>query len=244
MASVEKAVKYMEEIAEDDTHGYSQSSRGGNPDFDCSSLVSKAFNQAGFDIKLGSTTRNLYDQFIKCGFKDVKGSTPKRGDVLLKVGHHVVVCTDKDHIVHASINELGKAIGGRKGDQTGKEICVRDYYTYRGGWDYQLRFEESKKEEKKVTETPISYPTYKVGKIYKVLKQRHIYVDTDLNSRKLKYNEFTANAKSQDKNKDGLLDKGASVTCKAVKIVDGRVWMKIPSGWVVAFSKKGVKGIG
>lgn len=239
MASVEKAVKYMEKIAADDTHGYAQDGRGGNPDYDCSSLVSKAFNEAGFDIKLGSTTRNLYDQFIKCGFKDVKGSIPKRGDVHLKVGYHVAVSTDKDHIVHASINELGKTVGGKKGDQTGKEICVKDYYTYRGGWDYQLRFEEPKKEESK-----INYPTYTVGKTYKTLKQRHIYTSADLNSRKLKYNEFSSNAKSQDKNKDGLLDRGATVTCKAIKIVDGRVWMKIPSGWIVAFSKKGIKGVG
>lgn len=233
MGSVEKAVQFAVDIANDDEHGYDQQYRMG-VDYDCSSLVSKAFNQAGFNIKLGSTTKNLYEQFIKCGFKDVKGQKPKRGDVLLKVGHHVVICVDEKNIVHASINELGKTVGGKKGDQTGKEICIRSYYTYRGGWDYQLRYEEPKKEEPKVES--IKFPTYTVGKVYTLAKQRHVYSDADVKSRKLTYNEFTSNAKKQDVNKDALLDKGARVTCKAIKIVDNRLWMRIPSGWIVAYN--------
>ena len=63
----------------------------------------------------------------------------------------VLISVDEKNIVHASINELGKTTGGKKGDQTGKEICVRSYYTYRGGWDYQLRYEKPKKEEKEIT---------------------------------------------------------------------------------------------
>jgi hypothetical protein len=42
-------------------------------------------------------------------------------------------------IGHASINEKGKASGGKAGDQTGKEICIRNYYVYKGGWSYVLR---------------------------------------------------------------------------------------------------------
>ena len=43
-------------------------------------------------------------------------------------------------IAHASINEKGTVTGGRSGDQTGKEICIRSYYEYSGGWDVHLRY--------------------------------------------------------------------------------------------------------
>ena len=31
-------------------------------------------------------------------------------------------------IGHASIDENGKISGGKAGDQTGKEVCIRDWY--------------------------------------------------------------------------------------------------------------------
>ena len=40
-------------------------------------------------------------------------------------------------IGHASIDERGKATGGAAGDQTGKEVCIRDWYDK--GWDLVLR---------------------------------------------------------------------------------------------------------
>lgn len=40
-------------------------------------------------------------------------------------------------IGHASIAENGKATGGKAGDQTGKELCTRDWYTK--GWNVLLR---------------------------------------------------------------------------------------------------------
>ena len=39
-------------------------------------------------------------------------------------------------IGHASIDERGKIAGGKLGDQTGKEICIRDWYDK--GWDVYL----------------------------------------------------------------------------------------------------------
>ena len=62
MPDIEKAVKYMEDIANDNTHGYAQDHRNGDPDYDCSSLVGTALNVAGFNVSKGSTTRNLYQQ--------------------------------------------------------------------------------------------------------------------------------------------------------------------------------------
>lgn len=147
MGNLDIAVSYMEAIASDDHHGYDQASRTRGTDFDCSSLVSKAYNYAGFPIKIGSTTRNLYEQLKHAGFQEIPlSSTRKRGDILLKVGHHVAACVNEKDIVHASVNEKGTVIGGISGDQTGKEICVRPYYIYKGGWDYLLRLSSQKED--------------------------------------------------------------------------------------------------
>ena len=35
-------------------------------------------------------------------------------------------------IGHASINELGTVKGGKTGDQTGREVCTREWYNK--GW--------------------------------------------------------------------------------------------------------------
>ena len=40
-------------------------------------------------------------------------------------------------IGHASIDENGKAAGGKAGDQTGKELCIRSWYSK--GWNVLLR---------------------------------------------------------------------------------------------------------
>ena len=52
----------------------------------------------------------------------------KKGDVLLNEAHHTAMYLGGNKIVNASINELGKTTGGRTGDQTGREILVRDFY--------------------------------------------------------------------------------------------------------------------
>lgn len=144
MSNIEKAVSFMIDIAKDDSHGYDQIHRTGGTDYDCSSLVGTALNQAGFNVKKSSTTRTLRAQLLACGFKTVSvGGARKRGDIFLKEGHHVVMCTGANNIVHASINEKGKTTGGKPGDQTGKEICIRSFYNYKGGWDYHFRFSDA-----------------------------------------------------------------------------------------------------
>lgn len=43
-------VAWAKRIADDDSHGYSQSNRNGDPDYDCSSLVYYALKNAGLDV--------------------------------------------------------------------------------------------------------------------------------------------------------------------------------------------------
>ena len=78
MSQIETAIKWMEDTANDDSHGYDQINRWG-PDYDCSSAVITAWQMAGVPVKSrGATyTGNMYGVFKKCGFiwqleKDLK----------------------------------------------------------------------------------------------------------------------------------------------------------------------------
>lgn len=139
--NLDKAVQFAEAIAKDNSHGYAQDRRGGNPDFDCSSLIGSALNYAGFNVSRLSTTSTLHTQLLASGFQDIPLSVPRqRGDIFLTPGRHVVMCTDANNIVHASINEHGGVNNGMPGDQTGNEICIRSFYNPSYGWKYHMRF--------------------------------------------------------------------------------------------------------
>ena len=185
MNRVEKAVRFMIDIAQDSSHGYDQNQRWGERgDYDCSSLTITAFEKAGFPVKskYGATyTGNMKQAFINCGFKDVRkdvnivtGAGLIRGDVLLNEVHHVAVYIGNGLIVQASINELGRATGGKPGDQTGYEINISKYKNYhRGGWDCVLRYDEKidtdvldkKGEIKKMSEKEKEYAVQAINKL-------------------------------------------------------------------------------
>lgn len=149
MSAATKAVSWAKKIAADPSHGYSQATRWG-PDYDCSSLVIQAWENAGVPVKAkGATyTGNMLSVFRSCGFKDVTskvnlstGSGLKVGDVLLwhssgNQGHTAMYAGDGE-IVHARGQSYGSSATG---DQ-GSEIAVTDYY--RGKWQYVLRYSGS-----------------------------------------------------------------------------------------------------
>lgn len=157
--TIEKAVTWAVQIAQDSSHGYDQVHRWG-PDYDCSALLITAWQQAGVGVKAaGATyTGNMLQAFLRCGFEDVTaevnlntGAGLQRGDVLLNTQHHTAMSIGSGQIVHASINENGRATGGRTGDQTGREICVRSYYKYPKGWNKVLRYVGFGEEHEKQT---------------------------------------------------------------------------------------------
>lgn len=141
---IDTAVAWAVGIANDNSHGYDQGNRWG-PDYDCSSLVIQAYENAGIPVKSkygASTTRDMCSAFLKAGFADVtaqvnlrSGSGLKKGDVIWKVGH-VEMMISPTQRVGAHSNENGGTTGGRTGDQTGREIDIR---SYSGTWTRCLR---------------------------------------------------------------------------------------------------------
>lgn len=145
MSKIESAVRWMENLAADNSHGYSQASRWG-PDYDCSSAVIQAWEQAGAPVKSrGATyTGNMRTVFLACGFKDVTqsvnmatGEGMHRGDVLLEDLKHTAMYIGNGRIVHARSSE-GNSLPG---DQSGNEIRTQAYYNY--PWLCVLRYPEA-----------------------------------------------------------------------------------------------------
>lgn len=135
MSKIENAVSWAENIARDDSHGYSQINRWG-PDYDCSSLVISALEQSGIPAKTkGATyTGNMPSVLLALGFYNVISKVDlnacaglQRGDILWSQSHTAFYAGNQK-IVHASIDENGTIVGKTPGDQTGREICIRSYY--------------------------------------------------------------------------------------------------------------------
>lgn len=119
---VEDAIEWAVNTANDNSHGYSTKKRNG-PDYDCSSFICTAFNDAGFDINCNLTTKTMMDAFKKAGFTVYKKSQAsiKRGDILLKPGSNSQLYLGNNQCVSASYDYDGK-----QGDSSGKEIQVRN----------------------------------------------------------------------------------------------------------------------
>jgi hypothetical protein len=140
--TIATAVSWAVGIANDNSHGYSQANRWG-PDYDCSSLVISAWQQAGVPVRSAgaSYTGNMKTAFLACGFADVSNSVNlvdgeglQRGDVLLNERNHTAMCIGGGRIVHARSSE-GNSIPG---DQSSNEIRVQRYYDY--PWNCVLRY--------------------------------------------------------------------------------------------------------
>lgn len=143
MTKAEKYTLWMESIAADQKHGYSQANRWGTPDYDCSSLVISALEKAGIPAKsMGATyTGNMYPVLKKLGFSDVTskinlstGAGLKRGDILLNDVHHTAVYCGDGRMVHAR----GQSYGSPSAGDQGQEIAITNYYNY--PWDHVLRY--------------------------------------------------------------------------------------------------------
>lgn len=153
--TIDKAVNWALATARDSAHGYDQARRWG-PDYDCSSFVISAWEAASVPVKAkgASYTGNMYAAFLACGFRDVTGEVNRhtgaglrKGDVLLNAAHHTELYIGGGQTVKASLNERGGVTGGQTGDQSGREICVGNYYEPSYGWGNVLRYEGGDEDE-------------------------------------------------------------------------------------------------
>lgn len=141
---IEKSIEWALAIAEDDTHGYSQSSRWG-PDYDCSSFVIQALREGGFKTGFAITTKNMRKELEYMGFTWVDWSEIgdesglQRGDVLM-ASHHTEIYLGNGRKVGAHsagkyFDENGDPVTG---DQDGNEISENDYKY--ASWNGVLRY--------------------------------------------------------------------------------------------------------
>lgn len=137
MSSIEQFAQAMEQLCNDDSHGYSQINRWG-PDYDCGSAIIHALQMAGFDTGAASYTGNMSAELTARGWVRLPASTAKqRGDVLLNDVNHVALYLGNNQLAEFSISENG-TIDGQSGDQTGREAYIHSYYDY--PWDCVLRY--------------------------------------------------------------------------------------------------------
>ena len=135
-------IQWAVDIANDESHGYSQCKRNG-PDYDCSSLVYYSLLNSGYSqAELGNNPFNTGNEskvltgigFVRYNYVE---SELQSGDILWKVGHTGMYVGD-GQVVEAVQNENGKICGGESGDQTGSVIVV---HANPGGWTAYFRQE-------------------------------------------------------------------------------------------------------
>lgn len=138
-ATIQSAMDWALATAADDSHGYSQQTRNGNPNYDCSSFVIAAYEAAGIPVKEAGAgyTGNMRKSFTKVGFEWIPGN-PKMedllpGDVLLSENSHteMYIGNGKNVGAHGDMD-------GINGDSSGRELCVSDYP--KRSWDGVLRY--------------------------------------------------------------------------------------------------------
>lgn len=145
MTKIEKAVSWAIQTANDNSHGYSQADRWG-PDYDCSSFVIEAYEQAGVPVRQGGATYtgNMRGAFLGCGFTDVtnlinlsNGSGLQPGDVLLNYSAHTCIAIGNGKVANCRTDEGHP----QAGDQSGNEIRLQSYWNY--PWNCVLRYTDN-----------------------------------------------------------------------------------------------------
>ena len=138
--TVNDAMAWALKTADDDSIGYSQATRWGDPNYDCSSLVISAYEAAGIPVKEnGATyTGNMRDAFLATGqFEWIPGdpdpNSLQPGDIVLNEANHVEMYVGNGQTIGAHDN-----FDGCDGDSSGSEINVSGYYSY--PWNGVLRY--------------------------------------------------------------------------------------------------------
>lgn len=176
------AVSFAVNIANDNSHGYSQRIRSlyeiNIPkSFDCSSLALTAYYYAFLKNGLTKQARYLKEncsytgnmlKMLNAGFEVVARNQTAhkqmiKGDLELADNNpngsnsHVAMAIGKNDIVHARSSEGTKDTK----DNSGNEICTQPWYLYSHGWTHRLGFTGKGIDFSELTNTTGSKPTAK-----------------------------------------------------------------------------------
>lgn len=137
---MEAALAWAIQAAEDPSHGYSQGNRFG-PNYDCSSFVSKALMEGGFELDTFLSTYTMIPALSQLGFTVYyRGQvTLQRGDILLNPVQHAEFYMGDGACLGAH-----QDYDWRSGDSTGKEIQYREdgcSFCNWGNYSCVLRYE-------------------------------------------------------------------------------------------------------
>jgi len=230
MTKPEAAVKWAVNTANDQSHGYSQQSRWGNPDYDCSSFAISAYRAAGVPIDTSKVYHTGTMSGLKqYGFKDVTskvnlntGNGLQPGDILYwhkgnanDTEGHTAIYIGNGQIVHARGQSYGSSAPG---DQ-GTEIAVCPYY--RGSWQYVFRYtgkeqaKDTSESDKNTAKTPqkvknrysvnTTLPIVKYGDVGRAVKIWQIIVGVEADG---EFGTHTLAATLQFQRSCSLLDDG------------------------------------
>jgi hypothetical protein len=136
----EQVATFMEATANDDSHGYSQNRRGGNPDYDCSSLVYFAVRHAGV-AGLPAAPFNTMSEgqaLTAVGFAHLTWSgdfhdarqSLKRGDIVVNPTEHTEVYVGGGLFAgarHATPSGTEDGMPGDQGKGADQEIGIGPY---------------------------------------------------------------------------------------------------------------------
>lgn len=216
MSIIEKAVTWAIGIANDNEHGYSQTTRWG-PSYDCSSLIISAYEQAGVPVKTkGATyTGNMRKIFKESGFVEVTRPY-RRGDVLLNEIHHTAMMISDTQIVHASTSNGTTDTR----DNSGNEIRTQSYYDY--PWDCVLRYvgpDEETAADDGEQETPQESAEEYVTAFVPWIKIGATGLQVELLQYALcRHGYLPANSRKKDKFFDGIFGEGTQAAIEQFQI--------------------------
>ena len=229
--------------------GYDQSGRQGvvqkgthtqSPtEADCSSLIRACVKEASGIDPGDFNTGNEVEVLEKSGLfethrKYVQGAVLYEGDILVTCtkGHTVMVVDGYPReIPKKSIGEIAReVIDGKWG--AGSERVEK---LTKAGYDYVIVQKEVNAILSRTNALNTIASSFKKGSRYETC------VDA-LNVRKKPNGDIKCledfSEKFQKKcNVRGQVLKGSKVKCKKAKVVDDEVWLRIPSGWVCAYTK-------
>lgn len=160
----EIAAYIHKKMCKDNRFGYSQDERWGSysetwiidgkkytikiGDYDCSSSVITAWRLAlqytsyAHALDSATYTGNMKSVFVNSGLFDWKSMSylADTGDLYLTEYEHTAMCQSQypDKLSEFSLNEFGGTHGGKRGDQTGREAYIHNYYDL--PWDGFLRY--------------------------------------------------------------------------------------------------------